>query len=99
MVSTGPDLNGVFRFVLVLFFASFCPFSRTSLPKRKTKRSPKSSKTAFRFSPVGKWGRLFGPRRGPPGGGRDPWGGPRNEKLGAPMSGGGASSESPPLAP
>ena len=37
----GLDLNGVFRFVFVVFFVSFCPFSCTSLPKRKTKRDPK----------------------------------------------------------
>ena len=49
--STGLDLNGVFRFVFVLCFVFFCLFSCTFLPKRKTKRNPKSSKTAFRSSP------------------------------------------------
>ena len=47
----GLDLNGVIRFVFVLFFALFCLFSCASPPKRKTKRNPKTSKTAFRSSP------------------------------------------------
>ena len=50
----GHDLNGVFRFVFVLRFVLFRLFSRASLPKRKTKRSPKSCKTAFRSGPAGK---------------------------------------------
>ena len=57
----GLDLNGVFRVVFVLFFVLFGLFSCTSLPKRKTKRNPKSSKTAFRSSPA------LGSLRGPPG--------------------------------
>ena len=34
---SGLDLNGVFRFVFVLFFVLFCLFSCASLPKGRTK--------------------------------------------------------------
>ena len=47
----GPTSTVLFVSLFVVFFVSFCLFSCTSLPKRKTKRSPKSYKPAFGSGP------------------------------------------------